>query len=62
VVRFFPPVVTGCIITIIGISLFPVALRWIRGNPTITTTAADGTRQTIQNPNFGSATSLLLAW
>jgi uric acid transporter len=61
VVRFFPPVVTGCIITIIGISLFPVALRWIRGNPTITTTAADGTRQTIENPNFGSATSLLLA-
>lgn len=24
-VRFFPPVVTGCIITIIGISLFPAA-------------------------------------
>jgi uric acid transporter len=61
VVRFFPPVGTGCIITVIGISLFPVALRWIRGNPTITTTAADGTRQTIENPNFGSATSLLLA-
>ena len=61
VVRFFPPVVTGCIITVIGISLFPVALRWIRGNPTITTTAANGTRQTIENPNFGSATSLLLA-
>ena len=53
--------VTGCIITIIGLSLFPVALRWIRGNPTITTTAADGTRQTIENPNFGSATSLLIA-
>jgi uric acid transporter len=61
VVKFFPPVVTGCIITIIGISLFPVALRWIRGNPTITTTAADGTRQTVENPNFGSAVSLLLA-
>ena len=30
-------------------------------HPTITTTAADGTRQTIENPNFGSATSLLLA-
>jgi NCS2 family nucleobase:cation symporter-2 len=60
VVRFFPPVVTGCIITIIGISLFPVALRWIRGNPTITTTV-NGVKQTVENPNFGSATSLLLA-
>ena len=60
-VRFFPPVVTGCVITIIGISLFPVALRWIRGNPTITVTAANGAKETIQNPNFGSATSLLLA-
>jgi NCS2 family nucleobase:cation symporter-2 len=60
-VRFFPPVVTGSVITIIGLSLFPVALRWIRGNPTITTVAADGTRAAIPNPNFGSATSLLLA-
>jgi xanthine/uracil permease len=60
VVRFFPPVVTGCIITIIGISLFPVPLRWIRGNPTITTTV-NGVKQTVENPNFGSATSLLLA-
>lgn len=55
-VRFFPPVVTGCVITIIGLSLFPVALRWIRGNPTI----RDASGATIENPNFGSATSLLL--
>ena len=26
--RFFPPVVTGSIITIIGVSLMPVAIRW----------------------------------
>ena len=32
--RFFPPVVTGSIITIIGISLMPVAVRWAAGgNP-----------------------------
>jgi xanthine permease len=55
-VRFFPPVVTGCVITIIGLSLFPVALRWIRGNPTIRNAAG----ATVENPNFGSATSLLL--
>jgi uric acid transporter len=57
-VRFFPPIVTGCVITIIGVSLFPVALRWIRGNPTIKNAAG----QTIDNPNFGSGLSLLLGF
>ncbi|MFV5263454.1 nucleobase:cation symporter-2 family protein [Acinetobacter courvalinii] len=34
IIRFFPPVVTGCVITMIGISLLPVAIRWIMGgNP-----------------------------
>ncbi|MBP2626199.1 MAG: xanthine permease [Firmicutes bacterium] len=33
-IRFFPPVVNGSIITIIGISLLPVAVRWAGGgNP-----------------------------
>jgi len=33
-IRFFPPVVTGSIITIIGITLMPVAVRWAGGgNP-----------------------------
>lgn len=31
VIRFFPPVVTGCVITIIGLSLLPVAVRWMMG-------------------------------
>lgn len=30
-VRFFPPVVNGTVITLIGISLFPVAIKWIAG-------------------------------
>lgn len=47
-IRFFPPVVTGSVITIIGISLLPVAVRWAGGgNP-----AAE---------NFGDISSLLLA-
>ncbi|KAA8735471.1 purine permease [Acinetobacter qingfengensis] len=34
IIHFFPPVVTGCVITMIGISLTPVAIRWIMGgNP-----------------------------
>ncbi|MDU4127812.1 nucleobase:cation symporter-2 family protein [Pantoea sp.] len=33
-VRFFPPIVIGCVITIIGISLMPAAAIWIGGgNP-----------------------------
>ena len=31
VVRFFPPVVTGSVITIIGLTLMPVAARWAMG-------------------------------
>ena len=29
--RFFPPVVTGSVITVIGLSLLPVAMRWAGG-------------------------------
>jgi uric acid transporter len=33
--RYFPPVVTGTVVTIIGLSLMPVAVMWIGGgNPT----------------------------
>ena len=31
--RFFPPVVIGSIITIIGVSLLPVAVTWAGGDP-----------------------------
>jgi NCS2 family nucleobase:cation symporter-2 len=54
-VKFFPPVVTGCVITIIGLSLFPVALRWIRGNATITVNGA-----LVDNPNYAAGWALAL--
>lgn len=31
IIRFFPPVVTGTVITVIGLSLMPVAARWAMG-------------------------------
>jgi xanthine permease len=37
-VRFFPPVVNGTVITLIGLSLIPVAIKWITGQDD---TAAD---------------------
>ena len=47
-IRLFPPVVTGTIVTIIGISLMPVAIMWIAGvNP--------------EDPNYASATNLWLS-
>ncbi|MBU6374627.1 MAG: purine permease [Bdellovibrionales bacterium] len=46
--RFFPPVVTGTIITIIGVSLMPVAVNWAGGgNPSA--------------PDFASAPQIALA-
>lgn len=31
VIRFFPPIVTGTVVTVIGLSLLPVAVRWAMG-------------------------------
>lgn len=47
-IRFFPPLVTGTIITIIGVSLLPAAVGWIQGsNPAA--------------PDYGSVPSVLVA-
>ncbi|PDP88950.1 uracil permease [Glycomyces fuscus] len=35
-IRFFPPIVTGTIITVIGVSLMPVAARWVMDGATRT--------------------------
>ncbi|MCX7780905.1 MAG: purine permease [Negativicutes bacterium] len=48
-IRFFPPVVTGTIITLIGVSLMPVAVRWAGGG----VPAA---------PGFGSLANIALAF
>ncbi len=56
VVRFFPAVVTGSIITVIGLSLMPVAAGWITGAATI---VVDG--QPTANPNFASVANIALA-
>jgi xanthine permease len=56
IVRFFPPVVTGSIITVIGMSLLPVAGKWISGQPT---TFLNGAR--VPNPSFGDTKSIALA-
>ncbi|MFG2296490.1 nucleobase:cation symporter-2 family protein [Streptomyces sp. NPDC048603] len=47
-VRFFPPVVSGTVITLVGLSLLPVASTWARGGDT-------------GAPDFGSPSNLALA-
>ncbi|MEU1167908.1 solute carrier family 23 protein, partial [Streptomyces sp. NPDC005921] len=47
-VRFFPPVVTGTVITLIGVSLLPVAFNWSQGG---NATADD----------YGSTTNITMA-
>ncbi|MEU2074515.1 solute carrier family 23 protein [Streptomyces sp. NPDC013489] len=47
-VRFFPPVVSGCVITLVGLSLLPVAGTWVRGGDP-------------DAPGFGSSSDLALA-
>ncbi|TGE34470.1 nucleobase:cation symporter-2 family protein [Desulfosporosinus sp. Sb-LF] len=46
-VRFFPPIVTGSVITVIGISLLPVGIAWAAGG--------------VGNKNYGSLTFLAVA-
>jgi len=47
-VRLFPAVVTGTIITVIGLSLMPVAFRWAMGNDA-------------EAPDYGSMTNIAYA-
>ena len=56
VIRFFPPVVTGTVITVIGLALTPSAAGWITGNKTITVNGA------VQpNPGYASTNAIILA-
>jgi len=56
ILRFFPPVVTGSIITVIGMSLLPVAGRWISGQPSFFVSG-----KPVPNPAFGDPGSIGLA-
>ena len=48
VIRFFPPLVTGVVITTIGLTLMPVAARWVMGGNS-------------HAPDFGSMANIGLA-
>jgi xanthine permease len=60
-IRFFPPVVTGTIILVIGITLMRIGIGWVGGGLPTLTRVVDGQRGTFPNPNFGLLDNMLIA-
>ncbi|AKZ64755.1 purine permease [Herbaspirillum hiltneri N3] len=59
--RYFPPVVTGTVITVIGVSLMGVGINWAAGGQPIIGRLVDGVFVKIPNPDYGSPLSLAIA-
>jgi NCS2 family nucleobase:cation symporter-2 len=59
--RFFPPVVTGTIIAVIGISLMRVGIGWALGGPANSTNPAYGALDNLAVAGFVLAAILLIA-
>ncbi len=57
----FPPVVTGTIILVIGVSLMRVGINWAGGGLQTFTKVIDGVPAQVANPNFGQLTGLGIA-
>ncbi|CAL8975919.1 Uric acid transporter UacT [Rhodoplanes serenus] len=57
----FPPVVTGCIILIIGISLMRVGINWAGGGLPTITKVVDGVPGAFPNPNYAQMEGLAIA-
>ena len=57
----FPPVVTGTIILVIGISLMRVGVNWAGGGQPTVTKVIDGVPGLFPNPNYGSPLNLGIA-
>lgn len=60
-VKYFPPVVTGTIIAIIGISLMGVGVNWAAGGQPTIKQLVDGALITVPNPSYGSLENLGVA-
>lgn len=58
----FPPVVTGTIITVIGITLMRVGVNWAGGGLPMLTKVIDGQTVQVPNPAFGDPAHLGIAF
>ena len=61
VLRFFPPVVTGTIITVIGLSLMRIGVGWAQG-PLTVVQVVDGAAKVVPNPNRDALDGLAMAF
>jgi NCS2 family nucleobase:cation symporter-2 len=59
--RLFPPVVTGTIILVIGISLMRVGINWAGGGLPTVTKVVDGVRGAFPNDSYGKLEGLGIA-
>ncbi len=57
----FPPVVTGTVITLIGVSLMRVAINWAAGGQPTKMEVIDGVLQPVPNLSYGDPTGLAIA-
>ena len=57
----FPPLVTGTVITLIGVSLMGVAINWAAGGQPTVTHMVDGVRMAAANPDYGDPAKLAIA-
>src|SRR5689334_10840564 len=61
ILPLFPPVVTGTIILVIGISLMRVGINWAGGGLPTLTKVIDGQTVTVLNPAYGALDGLAIA-
>ena len=57
----FPPVVTGSVITLIGVSLLGVGINWAAGGQPVVHQVIDGVARSVPNPAYGQPLHLALA-
>ncbi|WP_382328192.1 nucleobase:cation symporter-2 family protein [Hydrogenophaga sp. UC242_50] len=57
----FPPLVTGTVITLIGVSLMGVAINWAAGGQPTVTRMVDGVAHAVANPDYGDPAKLAIA-
>ncbi|WP_077035395.1 nucleobase:cation symporter-2 family protein [Pelomonas sp. KK5] len=61
VLGVFPPLVTGTVITLIGVSLMGVAINWAGGGQPSSIQMVDGVRHAVFNPDYGDPSKLAIA-
>ncbi|MCT8180936.1 nucleobase:cation symporter-2 family protein [Variovorax sp. CY25R-8] len=61
VLGVFPPLVTGTVITLIGVSLMVVAIHWAAGGQPTSTRSIEGVAHAVANPAYGEPVNLAIA-